>query len=112
MIAALVLAGAALAASYAPSTPVANESISGIASWYDWHLGEAAAGPGLRRFLGKHWRGTVVRVCSSRCITVRISDWCQCFRGTLDERLIDLDRRSFAVLADPRLGLVTVQVRG
>jgi rare lipoprotein A (peptidoglycan hydrolase) len=85
--------------------PVAT-SVSGIASWYAWHVGEAAAGPALRRFLGAHWRGTVVRVCAAECVRVRLTDWCGCPFG----RIIDLDTRSFAVLAPISRGLVEVRV--
>src|ERR1700686_3621122 len=74
--------------------PIATAAglISGVASWYAWHPGEAAAGPALRRFLGSSWRGTVVRVCAKVCIRVRLTDFMRA------DRLIDLDSRSFAQL--------------
>jgi hypothetical protein len=89
-------------------------ALIGIASFYHWHPGEAAAGPALRH---GHWRGDVVAVCRTpmhwpawRCVVVRLTDFCGCLKGEPDERAIDLDRRSFAMLAPPRLGLVTVVV--
>lgn len=85
----------------------AHAGVRGVASWYRWHPGEAAAGPALRRALGPNWRGMTVRVCGKvSCTTVRLTDWCLCTR-----RVIDLDVRAFARLADPSRGLVMVSVR-
>lgn len=48
----------------------------------------AAAGPRLR--IG-NWQGRVVNVCGrSACIRVRLVDWCQCYKGSSSERIIDL----------------------
>jgi hypothetical protein len=89
--------------------PVArvSHSISGKATWYRWHLGEAAAGPLLRKALGPHWRGRTVTVCSGRCTRVRLTDWCLCSR---ERRLVDLDSRSFARLAPLSRGKIAVTV--
>ena len=82
----------------------------GRASWYDWRPREAAAGPALRAAL-VDWRGRVVTVCTATtCATVTLTDWCECYRGTPTERIIDLDRRTFALLLPPRRGLVRVTV--
>jgi rare lipoprotein A (peptidoglycan hydrolase) len=40
-------------------------------------------------------------------VTVKLSDWCACPNG----RVIDLDVRSFARLADPSRGVITVEVK-
>lgn len=84
--------------------------ITGSATWYDWHPGEAAAGPGLRDFLGPDWRGTTVTVispgCTCRPVAVVLTDWCLC----RDDRIIDLDAGSFAQLSDLRRGIIRVQV--
>ena len=48
------------AASSAAGEPI-PATISGNATWYRWKAGQAAAGPGLRKALGKGWRGSVVR---------------------------------------------------
>lgn len=94
--------------------------ITGRASWYNWRPNEAAAGPALRALLGPDWRGKTVlvsrRVCiETACATtttkVRLTDWCQCYRGEARERLIDLDRRTFALLASPDRGLVKITIR-
>lgn len=93
----------ALPVTEATIPPAAVASMSGTASWYRWHVGEAAAGPALRR---GDWRGRIVTVCAARCIRVRLTDWCQCYGA----RLIDLDARSFAQLAPLSAGLVRVQI--
>jgi rare lipoprotein A (peptidoglycan hydrolase) len=83
------------------------ESVRGIASWYRYIPGHAAAGPTLRRALGSTWRGKVVKVCrGDRCFSVRLTDWCQCY----GMRLIDLTRTDFARIASPSRGLVKVEV--
>ena len=79
-------------------------ALRGIATWYDYRRGHAAAGPELRRALGAGWRGTAVLVCADRCVRVVLSDF------MVADRLIDLDRRSFAVLADPSRGILAVTV--
>jgi hypothetical protein len=63
----------------------------------------AAAGPALR--VGD-WRGRIVKVCAgSRCVRVRLSDWCACPR-----RVIDLYWEPFSQIADPSRGLTRVSV--
>jgi hypothetical protein len=98
----------AVAAPREPSQPtlLAKVPMSGIASWYRYVAGGAAAGPALRRFLGPKWRGSQVRVCAlQRCVVVTLSDWCGC-----PGRLIDLSRTDFARLASPSRGLLKIVV--
>jgi rare lipoprotein A (peptidoglycan hydrolase) len=86
-------------------------TLAGTASWYDYRPGQGAAGPRLRSMLGKDWRGQTVRVCKGdTCISVRLTDWCQCYKGERRERIIDLDVRSFAALDDPGAGLTKVTI--
>jgi hypothetical protein len=86
--------------------------LTGVASWYDYVPGGAAAGPALRSALGKDWRGTKVRVCADTdCVSVTLSDWCQCLWKQDGERIIDLDVRSFAKLAPTAQGLAKVEVQ-
>ena len=88
----------------APSASRSVAALTGLASWYAYTPGGAAAGPALR--VGD-WRGRVVRVCTaSACVVVTLTDSCQCF-GT---RLIDLDAAAFAALAPLSAGLVNVEV--
>lgn len=53
----------------------------------------AAAGPRLRAALGAGWRGKVVLVDGIR---VKLIDWCQCYQGEANEKLLDLYYDVFA----------------
>ena len=78
--------------------------MTGISSWYQYVPGQAAAGPALR--VGD-WRGRTVTVRANGVeISVRLTDFCQCY-GT---RLIDLDVRDFARLAPLSQGLQEVTI--
>ena len=90
-----------------PEQPIlAAGTISGLSTWYRWHVGQAAAGPALRAALGSHWRGSVVRVCARSCVRVTLTDWCLCGHG----RVIDLDSRAFARLAPLSVGVLRVTI--
>ena len=88
--------------------------LTGLATWYDWRPGEAAAGPALRRALGADWRGQRVTVCTAAigrsCVTVTLTDFCACGDRNGQPTLIDLDRRAFAQLASPSLGVLLVSI--
>ena len=88
-------------------TETRQKAIRGSATWFAAPSGTAAAGPALRAFLGPHWRGMTVTVCSGgRCVRALLSDWCLCSSA----RVVDLDKRSFAKLADPSRGVIHVTV--
>jgi hypothetical protein len=85
-----------------PPKPATSHVLSGAASWYcragvspctythpdgGGFDGYAAAGPKLRAAIGPGWRGTVVQVDGVR---VKLIDWCQCFKGEPQEKLLDL----------------------
>jgi hypothetical protein len=80
----------------------------GVATWYRYVPGHAAAGPALRSALGPRWRGKTVKVCdrAGRCVSAVLSDWCACGGG----RVIDLDHRLFTRLAPPSRGVIHVTV--
>jgi hypothetical protein len=82
--------------------------ITGPATWYDAPTArDAAAGPALRRALGRGWRDSTVQVCGkATCIEVVLSDWCACGHG----HLIDLDDQAFRQLAPLSQGIVRVTV--
>lgn len=92
-----------------------NHSVSGLATWYcvpgrsrctkGYPPGlYAAAGSELR--VGD-WRGRKVQVCAgSKCITVRLIDWCAC-KGN---RIIDLYGAAFDNLAPLGSGVIKVRV--
>lgn len=77
----------------------AGRSVSGLSSWYcragisicthGYPAGSmvAAAGPRLRAAIGSTWRGRIVRINGLR---VRLVDWCQCYKGRANEKLVDL----------------------
>jgi hypothetical protein len=83
-------------------TPKTSHSLRGSASYYCWagsspctsgypdgsgFQAYAAAGPRLRAALGSGWRGRVVFVDG---IAVKLIDWCQCYEGRSNEKLLDL----------------------
>ena len=90
------------------ATPVTKHRISGAASYYcragsspctsgypdgSGFDAYAAAGPRLRAALGAGWRGKVVLVDGIR---VKLIDWCQCYQGQANEKLLDLYYDVFA----------------
>jgi hypothetical protein len=89
-------------ATAATSSKSSSHSISGRASWYcdagvsactsnhpdtSGFDAYAAAGPRLRAAIGSGWRGMVVTVDGLR---VKLIDWCQCYQGQSNEKLLDL----------------------
>jgi len=86
---------------------VGTAQVAGLASWYAYFPGQAAAGPALRAALGSGWRGTVVTVTANGVsVRTQLGDWCQCYGS----RLIDLDRSDFARLAPLSQGLQEVTI--
>lgn len=88
----------------AQSAPLERTAIDGTASWYAAPSGTAAAGPALRSFLGRDWRGQLVKVCARHCVAVRLTDWMR------RERLIDLSDDAFSELAPLAVGVLHVTV--
>ena len=58
----------------------------------------AAAGPDLRAALGSGWRGSIVYVDGIR---VKLIDWCQCYKGQSNEKLLDLYYDVFSRTGSP-----------
>jgi hypothetical protein len=92
-----------------PATPRATtrppERLSGVATWYAYRTGQAAAGPRLRAALGRNWRGRTVLV---NGVPVRLTDW----MGTRDRaKVIDLDDGLFIRVCGPlSMGVCEVSV--
>ena len=97
-----------LAASPGPAaaSATADASVTGTATWYRYHPGQAAAGRALRQALGSGWRGTVVTVTANgHAVRVRLTD-----SMGRTSRLIDLDPHDFARLAPLSAGVLRVTV--
>lgn len=85
---------------------IAEPVIGGRATWYAASGEIAAAGPALRSYLGRHWRGSLVEVeYRGQHLVVRVSDWCACPRT-----LLDLSDDAFAQLAPLSRGVINVTI--
>lgn len=98
----------------APVAAPPPTEVVGIASNYPgtagW-MGEATVA--LPGDLGGRYTGEVngfVTVCADRCATLPVVDWCQCYWGTADERIVDLSHAAWALVSDAPLaeGLIEV----
>jgi len=96
-------------------TPSSDDEVVGTASNYQgtagW-IGQATVA--LPGDLGGRYTGEVnghVTVCGDRCVRLAVVDWCECYWGTDDERVVDLSHPAWALVTDAPLERGLVEVR-
>jgi rare lipoprotein A len=83
------------------TTTAPSNTERGGASWYDWHPGECA-----HRTLPKGTVVTVTNLANGATTSCTVTD-----RGPYGAgRIIDLDRGTFAQIADPSQGIIQVEI--
>lgn len=95
--------------------PVDAPTVVGIASTYTgtagW-IGQATVA--LPGELGGAYTGEIngfVTVCADRCARLPVVDWCQCYWGTSDERVVDLSEAAWALVSDTSRDRGLIRVR-
>ena len=105
-----VLSGTPASPAHEPAPEVVGiaSTYAGTAGW----MGQATAA--LPGDLGGRYTGEVngfVTVCADRCARLPVVDWCQCYWGSADERVVDLSHAAWALVSDRPLEAGLIDVR-